>query len=142
MTIQDFVLKYAERGECKCGRCLDVGTKPDPAGHTANLIFFKIAKKDGATAEEMLKLTKECAGEFTQIDPFDGADHNYMEIGAWIGSQDLGLQFMGLACLLGLAELLTPITVFGMNSADEQADVMKMAENGLLSIMSKKKVPA
>ncbi len=47
-----YVQNNTERGLCTCGRCCDYANKPEdkqPTGHTADLIFFKVAKKKGST---------------------------------------------------------------------------------------------
>ena len=38
----ELVMLYADRGECKCGRCIDKGEKADPTGHVVDLVFFKV----------------------------------------------------------------------------------------------------
>jgi hypothetical protein len=134
MTLVEYVLRYTERGECKCGRCFDVGTTPDPIGHTADIIFFKVALKGKPTINEFKELTRSYLGQFNQIDPFDGQEHNYMELGAWIGDQGLALEYMGMGYLLGLFELLTPRLLVGLS----EDLVQEYAAQGLVAIKAKK----
>jgi hypothetical protein len=155
MTLGDYVLKYTARGECQCGKCADKGNRPDPAGlpadappeervsdilsetgHTADLMFFKVAKKDGATAEEFIRLTKANRGTFGESDLFDGEEHNFMEVGAWIGDQGMALRYMGLGNLLGVFDLLTPRSVLGKFIDDKMA--MELAGQGMVTVAFKK----
>lgn len=134
MTIQDFVIANTERGECKCGKCIDVGSKPDPVGHTVDMVFFKVTKHGEPTKEEFIQLTKECRSDYVTVDPFDHQEHSYLTLGAWIGDQGLAMQYMALGVLLGLFNLLSPKTMLGLEG--EQA--LNMAGAGLLSIQAKR----
>jgi hypothetical protein len=105
------------------------------------MIFFKVGWSPetpdgrGLTAEMFKKATIDYHNHHGNlvVNPFDGGEHNYLEIGAWIGDQGLGLQFMALGVLLGVFELLTPITVLGVTG--EVA--MMLAGSGLVMIQSK-----
>jgi len=108
-SLVDYVLRHTERGECNCGRCLDRGDKPDPDGHTVDLGFFKVA-----------------------ANPLDGGEHNYMQLGGWIGDQGLAMQYMGLGVLLGVFKLLSP-SMLGITSDDPM--FMQMIGAGFLSII-------
>jgi hypothetical protein len=137
MTLRDYVVSNTERGECNCGMCIDRGERPDPKGHTVDMMMFKVAVKEGATKEVLTKLIKEHHGDFVDLDPLDGEEHNYMQLGAWIGDQGLALQFMALGTGVGLFGLLSPKTMLPPGVMDE--DQMKqMATAGFLSIQAKK----
>ena len=136
-----YVYDHTERGECKCGKCLDAGRAPDPTGHTIDMVFFKVAAINKPDIDEFKRLTaEEKYGEFAVVDPFDGKEHNYMELGAWIGDQGLALLYMALGVSLGAFNLYRPaLLVLGGDLA------MKMAGMGLLSIQAKavrEEVPA
>ena len=140
MDLIEYVRKHTRRGECQCGLCIDKGNRLDPKGHTADLIFFKVVAKDhsgkkpdGATLK---KLAKSYRGTFAHCDPFDGKEHNFMELGAWIGDQGLAMQFMGLASLLGLCKLLTPKTVLGKLIEADPNLSMTMAQQGMVAIQA------
>lgn len=135
MTIQQYVDRHTIRGECKCEKCFDVGDKPDPAGHTADMVFFKVALAGEPSLEEFKRLTSEARGEFGECDPFDGKDHSYMELGGWIGDQGLAMQYMALGNLLGAFNLLTPITMFKLEPDDPL--VQNMAGAGMVGIIRK-----
>ena len=69
------------------------------------------------------------------IDVFDGAEHNYIDIGAWIGDQSAALAFMGMGNLLGLWELTTPLSM-GL-----PADMCNtLAQNGMISIKANRRL--
>lgn len=109
-ALVDYIVKYAERGACTCGRCVDAPANPEqlqPTGHTADLGFFKVKANDGANAEELTRLIKaNKTGEFCDIDVLDGLPHDYIELGGWIGSQELALMLIGLGTVLGLWDLM------------------------------------
>jgi hypothetical protein len=102
----DYIVTYAERGACQCGKCIDAPANPElhqPNGHTADVGFFKVKARDGADAEKLKQLIKaNKQGEFCEADPFDGAPHSFIELGAWLGDQGLALMLMGLGAVLGL----------------------------------------
>ena len=131
----EFVLQHAERGACTCGRCKDAPEHPEehqPDGHTADMIFFKVKARGEPDAGEFKKLISQHAGSFNNIDPLDGTEHNYLELGGWLGDQGLALMFMGLGTLLGLWQLLTPVTMLKLESNEPLA--RQMANAGMLSI--------
>lgn len=128
--LMHYVIKHTERGECHCGQCMDAGNKEDPKGHVANLGFFKVAAID-ANKEEFVRLTKSHNGEFCAVDPFDGKEHSYMELGAWIGDQGLAMQYMGLGTILGVFELLSP-SILGI--AEDDPMFMQLCGAGLLTV--------
>lgn len=132
MTIVDYVMSHTDRGECNCGRCLDRGDKPDPTGHVADVFFFKVAAKSSPTKADFKSLARQHKGSYGAVDPFDGKEHSYIELGGWIGDQGVAMQFMGLGALLGLFRLMTPKMLPGL-----PADLMsQMAGAGMVSIQA------
>jgi len=130
-----YVREHVERGECKCGRCSDVGNKPDPASHTADLIFFQTALRGQPTRDQFERLTREHRSEFGDgCDPLDGLEHSYLELGSWIGDQGMALEYMGLGHLLGVFDLLTPRTMFP-GVEDEVA--LELAGRGYLMVKAR-----
>jgi len=137
MTLYEFVLDHAIRGVCQCGQCIDAPPNPEklqPIGHTADLIFFKVALKKVITEEEMkttfLELIKK-----EQPHWLDGKEHNYLEMGANIGDQGVAMMAMGMGNLLGVWDLLTPESV--LPGIPDHLKMM-MAGRGLISITTKK----
>lgn len=138
VNLPEYVNRFAQRGDCTCGKCCDAPENPEqPTGHTADVYFFKVAAKEGASKDDLLGAIKNWKGEFCQCDPLDGEEHSYIELGAWIGSQDLALQMMGLGAALGLWGLMTPKSLPGLPK--ELMD--QMAGQGFLSIVPKKETP-
>lgn len=131
-TLGDFVRAFSDRGECMCGVCIDRGDKPDPTGHVADLVLFKVAAQGEPDAQEFVRLTSEHQGEFCEVNPFDGKEHGYIELGGWIGDQGLALQYMGLGVLLGVFKLLTPDTVLPGVLDDEMR--MQLARSGYVTV--------
>jgi hypothetical protein len=130
-ALADYVVRHTERGECKCGKCIDVGTKPDPQGHTANMVFFKVAIKGEPSKDEFIRLTREHKGFYAVVNPLDGQEHGFIELGGWIGDQGLAIQYMALGSLLGVFELLTPHNVLHVPEGDPMA--VQLAGAGLLT---------
>lgn len=126
----EYVLRHTERGECGCGKCIDRGTAPEPAGHTIDMVFFRVAKRGEPTAEEFKRLAQAWPGEFCQLDPFDGKEHGYMELGGWIGDQGIAMQFMALGVLLGHFQLLSP-ALLGLSGGA----AVECAANGFLAVL-------
>lgn len=130
--LQEYVMKHIERGDCKCGQCFDTAGKPDPTGHTVDMVFFKASKVGDPTLEEFRRLTEASkSGVFCSVDPFDGQEHSYMELGGWIGDQGLAMQYMALGISLGAFKLLSP-AMLGLDGSI----AIQMAQAGLLSIQA------
>lgn len=133
ITLGEWVRNATVRNECRCGRCCDRGDAPEPAGHTADLVFFKVALAGvGITPNEFLELSRAHEGEFGPCDPCDGREHGYIELGGWLGDQGLALQYMGLGTLLGVFELLTPRTMLGLPDGDPLA--LRLARSGYVTV--------
>lgn len=135
-----YVEENAVRGACQCGRCIDAPDNPEkhqPDGHTADMIFYKVAAGPNAKKEELAALVRANAyGFWEEVDLFDGKEHNYLELGAWIGDQGLALMLMGLGTVLGLWQLMTPATMLGFKSDDPMAK--QMAEMGFIAVQAVK----
>jgi hypothetical protein len=143
MTIHDvakYVSEHTERGTCRCGKCADhPGEDKQPTGHTADLVFFQVCTKNEPDAAGFRLLIEGAVnGEFCDLDPWDGKEHGYIEVGGWIGDQVLALQFIGLGSLLGLWGLVTPKMLPGLPNDL----VMRMAVMGMVTIMPPTKKPA
>lgn len=131
MDLHDFVARHASRGACTCGKCFDAPANPEqrqPKGHTADLVFFKVASRDNPSAEEFRQLV---AAEHP--DWLDGREHSYLQTGADMGDQGIALMTMGLGSLLGTWRLLTP-ALLGIDGAL----AMQMAGMGMVTIQAEK----
>ena len=131
-----FVVNHTLRSACRCGKCIDPGN-PDVylLPHTVNMYFFDVCAVENPTVEEFLQLTKEHQGDFAELDPLDGKEHSYIEVGGWIGDQGLAMQYMGLGKLLGVWNIMHP----GMLPGIDKALADQMAGMGLVSIVPKPK---
>ena len=127
----DFVIASTVRGECQCGKCFDKGDRPDPTGHTVDTVFFKVALRDTPARADFEALTRAHHSEWCTVNPFDGAEHNYLELGGWIGDQGLALQYMALGALVGAFELMTPLNMLPGLSAEQAA---RLAGMGMVTV--------
>jgi len=106
MKLYEYVMDKAVRGACTCGRCIDAVANPEkhqPNGHTIDMVFFEVAKKDDANKEDFLSLVEI---EFPHW--LDGEEHNYIHMGAEIGDQGIAIMTIALGHILGVWVALTP----------------------------------
>lgn len=105
---------------------------PESGQPCADQVFFSVGARNQPDASKLKELVQNNKkGEFCDVDLFDGGEHNYIEIGAWIGDQGLALTLMGLGTLLGLWKSLTPKTVLGTLPKELET---RMAQQGFVSI--------
>lgn len=131
MSLAEYVIQNAVRGDCQCGQCVDAppaGMSQQPTGHTADLTFFKVAAKPEAKAEALLALVKAEQPKY-----LDGKEHSYIEIGADLGDQGVALMLIGLGGVLGLWKVLSPETLLAFAPAETK---MRLAQNGYVSLVS------
>lgn len=136
--LQKFVMEHAERGTCRCGRCVDhPGKDEQPEGHTIDMVFFEVSAKNDPDAAELKRLIQaNVKGDFGDLDPWDGKEHSYIEVGGWIGDQGLALMLMGLGAALGVWTLMTPKMLPGLSDNL----VQQMAGQGMITIMPRTEV--
>ena len=109
-------------------------TKQVPVGTegSQNVEFFGvITDKSKITAEALKDLIANHLGEFEPVNPFDGEEHSYIELGAFMGDQGVALCLMGLGAELGIWQLLTPTSLMPFLAADMRK---QLAENGFVCI--------
>lgn len=105
-----------------------------------DVVFFEVQAKSGARPEMLRKLLLEHVSTFIDVDVFDGDEHGYIELGAWLGSQEDALALIGLGAQLKLWNLLTPRTVLGAGVA---ADIEEqLARKGLVSLQVPRDIQA
>ena len=127
MKLYQYVRANAIRGACTCGRCIDAVANPEehqPEGHTVDMVYFKVAKRDGATKEDFLALVE---AEFPHW--LDGEEHSYIGIGANMGDQGVAIMTIALGHLLGVWQAMTPAMMGVPKDLQSQ-----MAGMGLLSM--------
>jgi hypothetical protein len=129
--LASYVVRHTARGSCRCGECIDRPPEASqPEGHTANLIFFNVSAIGEPDRERFRSMAYVVAPHW-----FDGREHNFIEIGGTLAPQDLALRCMGLGALLGVWDLLTPVTVFGREAEEMPAPaIMRMAQAGYVAI--------
>lgn len=127
----DFVVAHTTR--CPCAS-LVYQHERDKSPSAADMFFFDVAAKDNPDADEFKRLIAEHPGEFATVNPLDGNEHSYIELGGWIGDQGLALQFMGLGVLLNLWQVMHPVNMLKMERNDPLAQ--QLAGVGLVSIMA------
>lgn len=136
MRLYDYVKEHAQRGACMCGACMDAPSNPErrqPSGHTADLVFFRVAVKNNPSKTEFEQLARK---QFSHW--FDGKEHSYLEAGADMGDQGIALMTMGLGSLLGVWELLTPLSVLGPDCPEDIK--MGLAGRGFIHIKHERRV--
>ena len=78
-------------------------------GSDVFMFFVKLSKEITDAEKKALKVILENhKGDFAEMNPFDGKEHSYIEIGAWIGDQQMALRLMGLGELLGFWKVMHP----------------------------------
>lgn len=109
-------------------------TSASPVDGYADVAFFSV----GATAEVTAEQLREMLNKHVLpvgLNLFDGQEHGYIEIGATIGDQGMALRLMGLGSLLGLWQLLTPLSVLGVDNRSDQGQAI--AGMGMMTIVAK-----
>jgi hypothetical protein len=119
-TLNDYLKEHAQR----CAADLA----------DADVIFFGVKKGPKASLDGLKTAMAGHKGEFADIDPFDGKEHSYIEVGAWIGDQAAALTLIGLGATLGAWKLLTPRTVLGHDCPEDLAQ--KMAGMGMVALQA------
>jgi len=102
-----------------------------------DMYFFKVtmARDDQLDVQEFIRLTNEHEGEYANCNPLDGNEHNYIELGAWIGNQTIALQYMALGQMLGLWKVMQPKLILNINEPENLEIANQMAGMGMISII-------
>lgn len=135
MTLPEYVTLHTARTACKCGRCLVSGGDSAAQGASVHVTFFEVfAACDGGVmrpdAGALRGLIAAHKGDFCECNPLDGQEHNYIELGGWLGSQETALRFIGLAHLLGLGKCMSPDTMMPFLDSGTK---MSMAQAGMVT---------
>jgi hypothetical protein len=111
----------------------------EPAPETAvDVVFFKVVADPKADASALRDLIGTHSGEWGNVDVFNGGEHSYLELGAWLGSQEYALRLIGLGTYLGLWSLLSPRTML-KDLVDEETE-QALAQRGLISVQAHNQV--
>ncbi|MCP4528644.1 MAG: hypothetical protein GY833_22420 [Aestuariibacter sp.] len=108
--------------------CVEAGTGTTP------IEFFDVNYKGDVEAAGLRQLVESAReGEFgSRVDLFDGKEHSYIELGGWIGSQDLALRLMALGCHLKIWKLLTPSNVLPADTPDDVKE--QLSRMGMITV--------
>ena len=101
----------------------------------SDVVFFKVKAINDANSTDLIAAIRAHVGKFCECNPLDGKEHNYLELGGWIGDQGLALRLIGLGADLGAWDLLTPRTVLGDAVDSELAQ--QLAGMGMVSMQVK-----
>lgn len=114
-ALNQYVLDHTGRTACECGRCIVSGGFATNGTKTVKLTFFDVFQRcaDGKAADRdaLASLIRAYKGVFCDVNPLDGKEHNYMELGGWLGDQETALRFIGLCDLVGVGKCLSPDTI-------------------------------
>jgi hypothetical protein len=100
-----------------------------------DMVFFKAWIVGEITPSELMLMINSQKGYHAPLDLFDGVEHSYLEIGAWIGDQGLALKLMALGTHVGLWVLRTPLTELKGIDLDL---ALQMAGVGLITVQHTK----
>lgn len=106
-----------------------------PLGQGGNdVAFFGVKVINDPNPDALRELVQSHKdGEFgTHFDLFDGKEHSYLNLGAWIGDQGLALMMMALGDHLKVWQLLTPEKL--LPGIPEELK-MQMVQQGMISII-------
>ena len=99
-----------------------------------DVFMFRVAVAPDAKADDLRAAIKSHKGEFCECDPLDGKEHNYIELGGWIGDQGTALKLIGMGDHLGLWKSFTPRTMLGPVENDDEL-AQQMAGMGFVGIL-------
>lgn len=102
-ALADYVRAHTSRGSCNCGTCDSSNFRAK--GHAIDVFFVVVRAKDLPSAPELEGLIRAHVGCFTRFNPLDGHEHDFAELGAWTGDQEIAHLLMGLGALLGIFDL-------------------------------------
>ena len=121
-----FVQEHTVRGACTCGQCVDAPANPQdlqPAGHTVDLTFFKIALQGDPDVDRFKELAAPLMPD---------RETSFIQLGGVLGDQGFAMQTMALGHLLGVWRLRSPDTEF-KDLIDEDLK-QAMAGRGMVTI--------
>lgn len=123
MTLQEFVLTHTEKVTLGMADTYDV-----------DMVFFGINVICDPDRDKLLELIPY-HGTFgnAPIKLNDGGVHNFIEVGAWLGDQDMALRLMALGAHLGLWRIVSPL---GVQREMPRAESIAMAKIGMLAVVT------
>lgn len=106
---------------------------------SVDVYFFVVGFTEAAAAKDhFIELVKNSEqGYFVDVSPERlKAGPSYIELGGWLGSQDLALRFMALIEHYRFGKVMTPSVLFGREpqNDEEREKYDEIAGNGLLLV--------
>lgn len=96
-------------------RSVSIEAFPEHDGtRTADVHFLHVGLAEGASKQEFvaaLEAARGSVGEFGGSPPDLPSGPSYIEVGGWLGSQQLALEFAGLCELHGVGNVITPSSI-------------------------------
>lgn len=125
--LAEYVVKHVEQ------------TNEPAADGLIDLMFFRCRIQGEPDKATFLELTKAHKGHHNEVNPVDGVEHGYIELGGWLGDQGLAMCYMALGSHLGCFKLMTPNSV--MPFLDEATRNM-LAGQGMITVVTMQPVTA
>jgi hypothetical protein len=104
-----------------------------------DVYFYKIGITGDPDKDEFMHLIETFEGRFIdRVNLFDGKEHDFMELGAWLGSQMTALGFMAIGAYFELWDVLTPNNMLPASATQEIKDLL--ARSGFVAIVAKERI--
>ncbi|MFK4136545.1 hypothetical protein ACI2KR_30395 [Pseudomonas luteola] len=97
-----------------------------------DMAFMFVKAGPDVTAQSLRSALASALSEPEAPDLFDGHEHSYIELGAWLDSQSVALMLMGMGEDVGLWKCYTPSTVLKIDNRSDQGKML--AAKGLVTI--------
>ena len=134
IPIMDFMAKHTSPGSCTCGQCI---AAPDeervPEGHVVDTMFMKVALTNQDDADKET-LRKELKSLVEPLGILNGSSHGYITVGGILGDQGTALVLFALGDLLGLWNLITPLTLEPELTSGQALAKAQMGHVGMISV--------
>jgi hypothetical protein len=101
-----------------------------------DVYFFTVKAAPGSSGMALRDLILKHKGAHVEVDLFDGNEHGYIELGAWLDSQEVALALIGLGTELELWKLLSPRTMLSRTVPAELEE--RLVGQGYLSLQAYK----
>jgi hypothetical protein len=100
-----------------------------------DVVFFRVACSSEADAASFQLAVDSYRGTFgnPELRPLNGMVYNFIELGAWMGDQELALRMMALGTYLEVWRLITPRDVLTTGGS---AEIYALAKIGMVAIVT------
>jgi hypothetical protein len=104
-----------------------------PGDDVVDMYIMSVKCLPGIDAVTLINLINNSAPAFDSPRPTEEGEHNYIEVGAFVGDQGMALRLMALGSHLKLWTVITPKTIPKL----DKALMDQMAGMGFVSIITK-----